>query len=56
MITGALCLLEKLGLPTGMGQAADRDKFNIQPIKGFDCYLAHHWLFPNSNQVCLTPI
>jgi len=26
---------EKLGLPTGVGQAADRDKFNIQPIKVF---------------------
>ena len=46
---------ETLGLPTGVGHAADRDKFNIQPIKGFNCYLAHHWLFPNSNNACLTP-
>ena len=46
---------EKLGLPTGMGQAADRDKFNVQPIKGFDCYLAHHWFLPNSNKARLTP-
>jgi len=36
---------EKLGLPTGVGQAGDWDKFNIQPIKGFGRYLAHHWLY-----------
>ncbi len=47
---------ETAGLPTGMGQAADRDKINIQQIKGFDYYLAHHWLFPNSNKAILTPL
>lgn len=34
---------EKVGLPTGVGQAGDRDKFKIQSIKGFDCYLGYRW-------------
>ena len=33
---------EKIGSATGIGHAADGYKFNIQAIKGFDCYLAHH--------------
>jgi len=45
---------EKLGSPTGVVQVKDWDKFNIQPIKEFDCYLAHHWLLPNSNKARLT--
>ncbi len=44
---------ETLGLPTGMGQAGDRDKFNIQPIRGFDYYFAHHWFLPNSHKASL---
>jgi hypothetical protein len=35
-----------------MGKAGDQDKFN-QPIKGFDCYLACHWLLLNSNKASL---
>jgi len=46
---------EKIGSATGIGHAADGYKFNIQAIKGFDCYLAHHWLFPNSNRARLSP-
>ncbi len=38
-----------------MGRAADAGKFNIQPIKRFDCYLENHRFLPNSNKVCLTP-
>jgi len=53
MISGALSMPETAGLPTGMGQAADRDKINIQQIKEFDYYLAHHWLFPDSNKARL---
>lgn len=41
---------EKIGSATGIGHAADGYKFNIQAIKGFDCYLAYHWLLPNSNK------
>ncbi len=44
---------EMVGLPTDLGQAADRNKFNIQPIKGFDYSIARHWLFPNSNKASL---
>ncbi len=55
MISGAVSKPEKLGLPTVAGQAGDRDKFNIQPIKGFDHYLARHWLLPNRNKASLTP-
>jgi hypothetical protein len=38
-----------------VGRAADAGKFNIQPIKRFDCYLENHRFLPNSNKVCLTP-
>jgi len=34
---------EKIGLPTVVGQAGDRDKFKIQSIKGFDYYLGYRW-------------
>ena len=54
MISGALSMPEKLGFASGGGRAADEDKFNIQPIKGFNCYLARHWLLPNSNKASLT--
>jgi len=47
-------MAETLGLATGVGQAAKRDKFTIQPIKGFDCYLAHRWYLPNSNKASPT--
>ncbi len=46
---------EKIGSATGIGHVADGYKFNIQQIKGFDYYLAHHWLFLNSNKASLTP-